>query len=64
MGRGALEHFPVKWFRFTVENAAEEEEHFPVKWFRFTVKNAAQTRTTVWIRARRNGSSLVTYRHY
>jgi hypothetical protein len=35
----------VKWLRFTVKNAAQEEQHFSVKWLRFTVKNAAQIKT-------------------
>jgi hypothetical protein len=32
LGRFALEHFSVKWPRFTVKNAAEAEMHFSVKW--------------------------------
>jgi hypothetical protein len=39
--RRGLEHFQVKWTRFTVENAAQGEVHFQVKWTRFTVENAA-----------------------
>jgi hypothetical protein len=35
----------VKWTRFTVKNAAEEELHFFVKWTRFTGKNAAWTKS-------------------
>jgi hypothetical protein len=36
-----LEHFSVKWPRFTVKNAVSEALHFSVKWLRFAVKNAA-----------------------
>jgi molybdopterin-guanine dinucleotide biosynthesis protein A len=43
---GTLEHFSVKWPRFTVENAAEGEEHFSVKWPRFTVENAASSKSS------------------
>jgi type IV secretory pathway TrbF-like protein len=55
--RLTLEHFQVKWTRFTVENAAKSTtradstqveaapEHFQVKWTRFTVENAAKTKT-------------------
>jgi hypothetical protein len=31
----------MKWTRFIVKNAAEEELHFSMKWTRFIVKNAA-----------------------
>jgi hypothetical protein len=35
-GRHSSEHFSVKWPRFIIKNAAEEEEHLSVKWARFT----------------------------
>jgi hypothetical protein len=42
---GPLERFPVKWIRFTGENALGNKEPFPAKWIRSAVEKASDNTT-------------------
>ena len=53
----ALEHFQVKWIRFTVDNAVRQDLHFQVKRIRFTVENAMRKKGWRCFRPDGNGSS-------